>query len=138
VQIGLTPVIISSDVEWVQPQAITGMRQELSGALENWRRDWESLDTERYLKHYSPAFTAGTQNYKDFAKQKRQVNAGKQWVKVKVDRVSIFLYPGKERLAVVTFDQDYSSSNLANRMRKRQYWIKEGAGWRIVHEGAAA
>ena len=136
-QIGLTPVIISSAVEWVQPQAITGTRQELNGALESWRRDWESLDTERYLKHYSPAFTSGNQDYKEFAKQKRQVNSGKQWVKVKLDRVSIFLYPGKQQLAVVTFDQDYTSSNLSNRMRKRQYWIKDGASWRIVQEGSA-
>ena len=137
VQIGLTPVIISSGIEWVEPQAITGTRQELTGALEGWRRDWESLDTERYLKHYSPTFTAGTQDYKAFAQQKRQVNSGKEWVKVKLDRVGMFLYPGKQKLAVVTFDQDYTSSNLQNRMRKRQYWIKEGAGWRIIHEGAA-
>lgn len=137
VQIGLTPVIISSSVEWVQPQAIMGIRQELTGVLEGWRRDWESLDTERYLKHYSPTFTAGAQDYKAFAQQKRQVNSGKQWVKVKLDRVSMFLYPGKQKLAVVTFDQDYASSNLQNRMRKRQYWIKEGTGWRIIHEGAA-
>lgn len=137
VQIGLTPVIISSGIEWVQPQAITGVRQELAAGLESWRKDWESLDTNRYLRHYSPAFTSGTQNFRTFAQHKQQVNAGKQWVKVKVDHVSMFLYPGKQRLAVVTFDQDYSSSNLSNRMRKRQYWIKEGAGWRIVHEGAA-
>ena len=137
VQIGLTPVIISSGIEWVQPQAITGTRQELTGALEGWRRDWESLDTERYLKHYSPTFNAGGQDYRAFAQQKRQVNAGKQWVKVKLERVSMFLYPGKQRLAVVTFDQDYNSSNLQNRMRKRQYWLKEGAGWRIIHEGSA-
>ena len=45
-------------------------------------------------------------------------------MKVKLERVSMFLYPGKERLAVVTFDQDYTSSNLTNRMRKRQYWIR--------------
>ena len=137
VQVGLTPVIISSGVEWVQPQAIDGVRHELSGAVEGWRRDWESLDTDRYLKHYSPTFNAGGQDYRAFAQQKRQVNAGKQWVKVKLERVSMFLYPGKQRLAVVTFDQDYSSSNLQNRMRKRQYWLKEGAGWRIIHEGSA-
>ena len=137
VQIGLTPVIISSGMDWVQPQAIAGVRQELTGMLEQWRRDWESLDTERYLGHYLPAFTSSTQDYTAFARQKRQVNAGKQWIKVKVDRVSMFLYPGKEKLAVVTFDQDYSSSNLSNRMRKRQYWIREGPGWRIIHEGAA-
>ena len=137
VQIGLTPVIISSSIEWVPPQAVSGLRQELGGMLEQWRRDWESLSTERYLTHYSPSFTSGAQDYKGFAQQKRQVNAGKQWVKVKVEKVSMFLYPGKERLAVVTFDQDYASSNLNNKMRKRQYWIKEGAGWKIIHEGSA-
>jgi murein L,D-transpeptidase YafK len=137
VQIGLTPVIISSNVEWVQPQAVTGLRQELSAMVEQWRRDWEGLNTDKYLTHYSQSFNAGGQDYKAFAQQKKQVNGGKQWVKVKLDKVSMFLYPGKERLAVVTFDQDYTSSNLANKMRKRQYWIKEGSGWRIVHEGAA-
>jgi murein L,D-transpeptidase YafK len=137
VQIGLTPVIISSNVEWVQPQAVTGLRQELSAMVEQWRRDWEGLNTDKYLTHYSQSFNAGGQDYKAFAQQKKQVNGGKQWVKVKLEKVSMFLYPGKERLAVVTFDQDYTSSNLANKMRKRQYWIKEGSAWRIVHEGAA-
>jgi hypothetical protein len=47
------------------------------------------------------------------------------------------LYPGKEEIAVATFDQDYASSNLSNKMNKRQYWIKEGGKWRIVYEGAA-
>lgn len=137
VQVGLTPVIISSGIEWVEPRSITGMRQELTAAVEQWRKDWESLNTERYLGHYSQSFTSGSQNHKAFSAHKRQVNSGKQWIKIKVDRVSMFVYPSKETLAVVTFDQDYSSSNLTNRMRKRQYWIKEGSQWRIVHEGAA-
>jgi murein L,D-transpeptidase YafK len=137
VQVGLTPVIIASAVEWVQPQAVDGLRQELGGTLEQWRRDWESRNSDRYLSHYSQTFTSGTQTFRAFAQQKRQVNTGKQWVKVKLDRVSMLLYPGKERLAVVTFDQDYSSSNLANKMRKRQYWMKEGTTWKIIHEGSA-
>jgi hypothetical protein len=37
----------------------------------------------------------------------------------------------------VTFNQDYASSNLSNQMRKRQYWIREGGTWRILHEGSA-
>jgi hypothetical protein len=69
--------------------------------------------------------------------QKRQVNASKAWIKVQLSDVSLLLYPGKEEIAVVTFDQDYASSNLSNKMNKRQYWIKEGGEWRIVYEGAA-
>jgi murein L,D-transpeptidase YafK len=137
VQIGLTPVIISNSIEWVQPQAVSGLRQELAGALEQWRKDWESLSTERYLSHYSPSFRSGSQDYRAFAQQKRQVNAGKQWLKVKLDKVSMFLNPGKEALAVITFEQDYTSSNLTNKMRKRQYWIKDGGTWKIVHEASA-
>lgn len=40
-------------------------------------------------------------------------------------------------MAVVTFDQEYSSNNLVNQMRKRQYWINESGVWRILHEGTA-
>ena len=43
----------------------------------------------------------------------------------------------REKFVVVSFDQDYRSSNLSNTMRKRQYWQREGGTWRIIHEGAA-
>jgi murein L,D-transpeptidase YafK len=137
VQVGLTPVIISSGIEWVQPQVISNVRQELSGALEQWRRDWESRDSEKYVSHYSTALRAGAQDYAAFIQQKRDVSRGKKWVKVRIERLSMFLYPGSETLAVMSFDQHYASNNAQNRMRKRLYWVKEGAGWRIVHEGAA-
>ena len=36
------------------------------------------------------------------------------WIRLKIERISAFLYPGRDDLAVVTFEQDYSSSNLSN------------------------
>ncbi len=94
-------------------------------------------DTERYLRHYSRRFHTGTQNFEQFAAQKRQVNAGKDWIKVRVDNLSVFRNPGKEEVVVVTFDQDYRSSNLENRMKKRQYWQREDGKWKIIYEGSA-
>ncbi len=137
VQVGLTPVIISNNVEWVDPATTQTLRQELARNVESWRRDWESRATEKYLTHYAASFTAGKQNLDNWAQQKRQVNAGKTWIKLKIDNVSMFLYPGMDNLAVVTFEQNYESNNLSNRMRKRQYWIKETSGWKIVYEGSA-
>ena len=137
VQVGLTPVIISPSVEWVEPDAGQATRQALAQALERWRSDWETRDTDKFLQHYSGKFASGKLDFASWAAQKRGVNAGKTWIKVKVDRVSMFLYPGNENLAVVTFDQDYASSNVSNKMRKRQYWLREGSAWRIVNEGAA-
>ncbi|MCE2998862.1 MAG: L,D-transpeptidase family protein [Betaproteobacteria bacterium] len=137
VQVGLTPVIISPKVEWVDAKAPQSTRDDLRRVLEQWRSDWESLDTDRYLRHYSGQFSAGRQNLAAWSQQKRSVNANKTWIKVKVDRVSMFLYPGNNDLVVVSFEQQYSSNNLSNQMRKRQYWQREGGNWRIIHEGAS-
>jgi hypothetical protein len=136
-QIGITPVIISEGIEWVKTEAVTALRKELLAEVEAWRKDWASLNTDAYLKHYAPGFTSGSQSLDEWKQQKRSVNAGKAWIKVALENVSVFLYPGRDDLAVVAFEQNYSSSNLSNQMRKRQYWLREKAGWRILYEGSA-
>ncbi len=136
-QVGLTPVIISNSVEWLSLDDWTRERKELNQTIDTWRADWESRDVERYLKHYSKRFKSSDQNYDQFAAQKKQVNAGKEWIKVKVNNLSVFRNPGKEEVVVVTFDQDYRSNNLDNQMKKRQYWIREDGKWKIIYEGSA-
>ena len=135
-QVGVTPVIIANGIEWASADATRTVRLDLGQALEGWRRDWESLNTDNYLKHYSAQFSNGKQKVDAWAEHKYRVNAGKTWLKVKIENVSMFYYPGANDLAVVTFDQDYNSSNLAGQSRKRQYWKKESSGWKIVYEGA--
>lgn len=136
-QVGLTPVIISNSVEWLSLDDWNKERGELNKTLESWRSDWESRDSERFLRHYSKRFKTGTQDFQQFAAQKKQTNAGKEWIKVKVNNLSVFRSPGKDDLIVVTFDQDYRSSNLNNQMKKRQYWLREDGKWKIVYEGNA-
>lgn len=136
-QIGITPVIIAGGIEWADPRDVASARADLEAAVERWRKDWESLKTDSYLSHYAPSFSSGSAGLAEWAAQKRQVNAGKEWVKVKLDAVSMFLYPGQQPLAVVNFTQDYRSNNLSNVMRKRLYWMRDGDRWKIVYEGAA-
>lgn len=136
-QIGTTPVIISNSIEWLSLDDWQAERTALSRSIEEWRNDWESLDTDKYLRHYSRRFQAGNHNLEQWSVQKRQVNASKQWIKVGAANISMFRNPGKEELVVVTFDQDYRSSNLSNVMKKRQYWMKEDGAWKIVYEGGA-
>jgi len=136
-QPGLTPVVISDGAEWVRPEQLRAEREALERKLEAWRQDWESRDAERYLRHYSRDFAANGQNFSSWAAQKRQVNAGKTSVRVKLSDTSMFSYPGKENLVVVTFTQDYRSNNLNNQMKKRQYWIREDGKWKIIYEGSA-
>jgi murein L,D-transpeptidase YafK len=136
-QIGSTPVVIASSLEWAKPDEVAALRTELGTAIERWRHDWESRNAETYLRHYAKNFSSGGTKLAQWSAQKRQVNAGKTWIKVKLSDMTLLLYPGQQELAVAIFDQDYSSSNLSNQMKKRQYWLKEDGQWRIVYEGAA-
>ena len=135
-QVGLTPVIIADEIEWSDARTVEAERTALAAALEQWRADWQSRDTERYLKHYSKRFSSGKQDYAAWAAHKRGVNAGKRWIEVGLGDVAMFRYP-REDFVVVTFDQAYRSDSLKNTMRKRQYWIREDGAWKIVYEGAA-
>jgi murein L,D-transpeptidase YafK len=135
-QVGITPVIIANQMDWgdVQDQA---ERTSLIQEIEQWRQDWSSLDTDAYLKHYAQNFSNNTMDYSGWAKQKQLVNSAKSWIKVGLSNISIFSYPEQPDLVVVDFEQDYGSSNLSNRMKKRQYWIKQNNRWQIIYEGAA-
>ncbi len=135
VQVGATPVIIAERVEWVSPEALRAERDAFSRQLQTWLADWQSLDTSRYLEHYSRGFRADGMDLGAWRAHKQRVNAAKSWIKLSLTNVSMFRDPGTpEGLVAVTFDQDYRSSNLAQQTRKRQYWIREDGRWKIAYE----
>ena len=136
-QVGLTPVIIAQNVEWLSPDEWQQEKKSLLSVVDTWRQDWESRDGDRYVRHYSTKFQADGTDYAAWTEQKRKVNAGKSWITVGTDKLTLFRYPGKDDMLVVTFRQDYKSNNLNNTMMKRQYWQKENGQWKIIYEGAA-
>ncbi len=127
IEVGSTPVIISEDVEWLSLDDWNSQRKSLREAIEQWRHDWESRDTSAYLSHYARNFSGDGMSLSQWAERKRQINASKEWIKVKLGNMDMFRYPGHQEMVVVSFEQDYQSSNLSNMMKKRLYWIKEGA-----------
>lgn len=137
VEIGRTPIIVSRGLTWQDPKTLEQHRQAISGALESWKRDWESLDTERYLSHYSKSFRSEGKSREAFAAHKRRVNRSKRFIRVHLKDVGIYRYPGEDGLILVEFLQDYRSSNLSSQRRKHQYWRQEADSWKIVFEGGA-
>ena len=134
-QIGITPVIITNgDSTNAQDPA---ERAALLQSIEKWRADWASRNTTAYLKHYARDFSSSGANFARWSQQKKQVNAGKSWIKIHLSNLSVFAYPEQPNMVVVNFEQDYSSNNLSNRMKKRQYWMKRDNRWQIIYEGAA-
>ncbi|MEQ1667869.1 MAG: L,D-transpeptidase family protein, partial [Sulfuriferula sp.] len=134
---GVTPVVIADQIKWVPAQSAATSKDELMKQVDKWRRDWESRDTEQYIKHYAANFTANKIKFSDWAEAKRRVMQGKTWIKVDLARVSVFEYPGQKNMYMVSFEQNYRSNNLDNVMRKRQYWVNQNGSWKIVAENGA-
>ncbi len=136
-EIRRTPVIVSAKVDWVDPSSVVADRDSLSAAIEAWRRDWESLETDRYLSHYSRDFRTDSMNLSSWSSHKRRVNANKAFIRVGVQDLGLYAYPGEPGLFLVTFTQTYESSNFRAQRWKQQYWRREAGNWRIVHEGGS-
>lgn len=136
-QVGATPVIISRSIEWLSLDDWQAERQALLAAIDVWRQDWESRDLARYARHYDAAFSGDGKPLDAWLAQKKKTNANKRWIKVATRNISMFRNPGKEEFVVVTFEQDYRSDTLNDRMQKRQYWIKRDGHWKIIHEDVA-
>jgi murein L,D-transpeptidase YafK len=134
VQPGVTPVVIAERLEWVTPEAWRDERDRFMRGLEAWRVDWENRDLDRYLSHYDGEFLAGSTDRAAWSAHKRRVNAPKSWIKVGLANVSVLRSAGRGGVMAVTFDQDYRSSNLSQRARKRQYWVEQGGRWKIAYE----
>ncbi|HET6263296.1 MAG TPA: L,D-transpeptidase family protein [Usitatibacter sp.] len=134
VDVSRTPVVIGQAVQWQASDRWEGDRAAFLADFNRWKVDWESRDLERYFGHYSADFRTERRGLGAWKSQKRKTNSGKAWIKVGVENMSVFAYPGAPNTMMVTFEQDYRSNNLSNRTVKRQYWVREAPGWRIVHE----
>ncbi|MEW5770440.1 MAG: L,D-transpeptidase family protein [Pseudomonadota bacterium] len=128
IQVGSTPVVIVDRADWVDRAAWERSREALRANLAQWQTDWQARDADRFLDHYSPAFARG-----GWAESKRRNIENKEWIKVGLRDVSLFLYPGGE-MAYAEFTQDYASDKLNGTSRKRLYWKPENGRWRIVLE----
>ncbi|ODT78480.1 MAG: hypothetical protein ABS69_07935, partial [Nitrosomonadales bacterium SCN 54-20] len=138
-QVGITSIIISDQMEWVKPHDAAALRIKLAQHLERWRRSWESGNMEDYVAIYGNDFSSDEQKLTEWMQDKRQAGAEKTPAKVGISNVGIFLYPGRDDLAVINFDEEHSGNDLSNKIKKRQYWMKEdkSGSWKIIYESAA-
>ncbi len=134
-QVRRTPVIVANSVKWVNPEQIAALSADLRHVIETWRSDWESRDTEAYLKHYSTSFRSPDKTAAQWFAHKRRVNSAKSFIEVAVTELGLYRYPGEDDLVLATFAQGYKSNNFDSQINKQQYWRREKGEWRIVYEG---
>lgn len=136
---GLTPVVITDKVEWVDHASWKKEQQTILQAVESWRSDWESMNVNKYLSHYGQDFWSSTHNLKSWSARKRLLAKNKTFQSIKFSDLSVLVYPKKlkndEQIAVVRLHQNYKSNNFKSEMYKRLYLSKKNNNWKILYEG---
>lgn len=136
---GITPVVITNKVEWVDYSTWQQERQDILQTVEDWRLDWESMDVNKYLSHYENNFWSATHNLQSWSARKRLLAKNKTYQSVGFSNLSILVYPKKlkneKQIAVVRLQQNYKSNNFKSEMYKRLYLTKKDKGWKILYEG---
>ena len=132
-----TPVILSDSIEWLSQSELLERRASLLAVIDQWKRDWESLNTQAYVSHYqSKNFNLGKGDYQAWLRRKAQINEAKTFVQVDLDIQSLFAYPGEKDMFVVRYKQRYLSDNFSGESFKEQLWKRDQSGnWRIIYEG---
>lgn len=133
---GLTPVILSDRVQWLSAEAAQAPRVDFLKAVEAWRADWSSRDTEKYLTHYADDFRADDMTRAEFSAYKRRINAGKKFIDVQVRDLDAYRYPGPEGWMQARFTQDYRSDSYGKASLKEQLWKQQGNAWKIYREAS--
>ncbi|MCW9014038.1 MAG: L,D-transpeptidase family protein [Gammaproteobacteria bacterium] len=135
INLAQTPVLIGYDLKWLSREQWQAQKQQVSDIFNQWVADWQSLNTESYLSHYSKDFSNGKKDFNHWVAHKRRVAQHKTFVEVEASDVSLLMHPNEDVL-VATFNQKYASDNYRSQSWKRQYWHKEDDGkWRIIFEG---
>jgi len=139
VEPGVTPVIISGEVEWITGSQWLDRNVELLSILESWRASWEKVDLSKYLGSYSRDFWSDKYDLDSWKKYKSRVLRMKKTQDIALRDISLFGYPrqGSEgrNMVVATFMQQYHSNNFSGDMRKKLYLVNEDSRWKILYEG---
>jgi murein L,D-transpeptidase YafK len=133
---GKTTVLISDGVEFIDKAAWNKENKAFTQLIQEWTRDAESDDRSKLLANYSTHFRSGLgENLTTWFTRQQKGLSNTHGLTVKLSDVSLFLYPGEDALMVGTFTQETSIGKSKSITRKRQYWVKEDTGWKIIYEG---
>ena len=130
-----TPVILATQVDWLNQSQWQTQQNQLLSIIEQWQSDWQSLDVEQYLNHYSREYRDRKLNYQQLLEQTRRNAKHKTFVKVTIKNIDLLRYSANPQRYVANFNQDYKSNNYNTAYRKQQIWQREEGGWKIIFEG---
>jgi L,D-transpeptidase YnhG len=133
VQIRTTPVVIAPSLQWVQPDALIGEREQFETVLDAWRRARSDGKLDDLKGFYSSRFmNQGRDLAQWWPRVEGELRAsGARDLKIK--DLSVLRWNDQEDTMVVTFGE--VAAGQSRGVTKRQYWVREQDRWTIFFEG---
>lgn len=128
-----TPVVITRELDWIDPQSLATLRQELLATLDAWRQARSLGDIQRTLAFYGPEFRSQEANPIESRQQieRELLTSGPRDREVR--DVTLLGWTEEGERVVVNFSEYVKG--VRTPVLRRQYWSREGGQWKIYLEG---
>lgn len=134
VQVRTTPVVIASELTWVDPALPLLERQTFEAQLERWRTTKAKAELANLRTFYSENFRSQGRDLSQWW-PRLETEVRQQGVReIELKDISILQWQDSDETMVVTFGEIVKGQSRGS--TRRQYWMKEPDGWKIIFEGA--
>jgi L,D-transpeptidase YnhG len=133
VEIRTTPVVISTQLQWVAPQSVRAQAKPFEDAFNAWHTAKASGNMDLLLGFYAPDFTSYGKTLTEWTPTLRGEVKKFQGRVVALKDVSLLHWTDTADTMVVTFGEVADGARTGQ--TKRQYWIRAGNQWKIFFEG---
>lgn len=133
VEIRTTPVVIAQSLHWVQPVSVQPDSRRFADTIQAWRSAKASGDIGRILSFYSSDFSGGGKSLAEWMPALRLEIDKANGRDVFLKELSYLRWTDNADTMVVTFDEVVAGARGGP--VKRQYWVRQGAMWKIFFEG---
>jgi L,D-transpeptidase YnhG len=133
VEVRSTPVVIAHSLRWVPPATIQAEKRHFHDVLQAWRSAKAGGDIGRLLDFYTPDFVVNGRTLAQWTPL-LQVELGRvRGRDIELKDLSVLRWTDSADTMVVTFGEVATGARTGP--VKRQYWVRQGAQWKIFYEG---
>jgi hypothetical protein len=133
VEVRSTPVVIASQLEWVEPRNIRSEGKPFEDALHAWRNAKTAGDLDQILSFYTPDFTSNGKTLAQWTPVLKGELSKAQGRTIALKDVSYLRWTDSADTMVVTFGEVAEGTRTG--WTKRQYWVRQSNQWKIFFEG---
>ncbi|MBI5277297.1 MAG: L,D-transpeptidase family protein [Burkholderiales bacterium] len=133
VEVRATPVVIAHNLRWTSPAAAQPESQRFNDVLQSWRAAKASGDVARLLGFYTADFSGNGKTLPEWMPVLQAELNRARGRDIQLKDVSLLRWTDSADTMVVTFGEVAAGSRTG--AVKRQYWVRQGAQWKIFFEG---